>query len=78
LGSSVPARASTITLAGLTSRCTIPCSCALSITSPMRWSSGTNRSAESGPCSASSRSSGTPRTSSIAIHKRPSGSAPKA
>ncbi len=78
LGRSRPARDSTMMLPGLRSRWTMPCSCAVWITSHRRSSSGTNRSSAIGPVAASSRSSGVPRTSSIAIHSTPSGSAPNA
>ena len=78
LGRRRPARASTITLPGFRSRWTMPCSCAVCTTSQIRSSSGTKRSSGIGPCRMSMRSSGVPRTSSIAIHRTPSDSAPKA
>ena len=77
-GNSRPARDTTITFAGLMSRCTMPCSCAVWMTSQIRSSSGTNFSTASGPLAWRYSASVVPRTSSIASHNRPSDSAPNA
>ena len=68
----------TMTFDGLRSRWTMPSSWAACTTSHSATASGANSSIGIGPRSRTSAPSVCPRTSSIAIHRRPSGSAPNA